>query len=75
MKAKKLPKLKGVKLVEEGLAKGVINEAERADLLKAEELRNEAIQVDDFSDPEYHSKEVPTKSSPNMEASARMYGK
>jgi acyl-CoA dehydrogenase len=74
VKAKKLPKLKGVKLIEEALAKGVITQIERADLLKAEELRIDAIQVDDFSEQEYHAREatVPTKQGTEP---ARMYGK
>jgi acyl-CoA dehydrogenase len=73
VKAKKLPKIKGPKLIEEALAKGVITQVERADLLKAEELRNDAIQVDDFSEQEYHSRGTTVNN--NVDNPARMYGK
>ena len=53
VKAKTLQKAKGRKLYEAALAAGVINADEQALLLRAEEMRNEAIQVDDFSQEEY----------------------
>lgn len=53
VKAKKLPKLKGVNLVMEAVKQGVITEVEAASLKKAEELRLDAITVDDFSQEEY----------------------
>ncbi len=53
VKAKQLPKLKGDALVAEALQQGVIDRAEAATLKKAEEMRFEAITVDDFSEEEY----------------------
>ncbi len=53
LKSKKIPKVKGPKLVEEALKAGVISEMEAANLKKAEELRLDAITVDDFSQTEY----------------------
>jgi len=55
VKAKKIPKIKGPKLLEEALKAGVISEVEAANLKRAEELRLDAITVDDFSPEEYHS--------------------
>ena len=54
MKKKVLPKIKGPQLVQEALDKGVINQEEFELVQKAEELRWDAIQVDDFSEEEYH---------------------
>lgn len=54
VKSKVLAKLKGSKLIDEALAKGVINTDEKATMLKAEEARWDAIQVDDYSETEYH---------------------
>lgn len=56
VKDKKLPKLKGPQLVQEALKLGVISETEAASLKKSEDLRWEAIQVDDFSQEEYLGK-------------------
>jgi len=56
LKSKKIPKVKGPKLVEEALKAGVISEMEAANLKKAEELRLDAITVDDFSQAEYVSR-------------------
>jgi acyl-CoA dehydrogenase len=53
VKSKKIPKVKGPKLIEEALKAGIITEVEAANLKKAEELRLDAIQVDDFSQEEY----------------------
>ncbi len=58
VKAKKLPKLKGAKLVEEALKQGVISEVEVATLKRANELRFDATTVDDFSQEEYVNYEV-----------------
>ncbi len=55
---KRIAKLKGAALIEEALAKGIITPEEKADLQKAEEARWDAIQVDDFSETEFHSHEV-----------------
>ncbi len=53
LKEKKLPKVKGMKLVEEALKASVITQEEAVNLKKAEELRLDAIAVDDFSQEEY----------------------
>lgn len=53
VKAKTLAKAKGKALYDAALANGVITAADHALLARAEELRNEAIQVDDFSQEEY----------------------
>jgi acyl-CoA dehydrogenase len=53
VKAKTLPKAKGKALYDSALAASVITSDEHALLARAEELRNEAIQVDDFSQEEY----------------------
>jgi acyl-CoA dehydrogenase len=53
VKAKKLAKAKGRVLYDSALSAGVIDAAEHALLARSEELRNEAIQVDDFSQDEY----------------------
>ncbi len=58
VKKKTLPKAKGRALYDSALEKGVITNDEHAVLVRAEELRTAAIQVDDFSQEEYleHSK-------------------
>lgn len=56
LKEKKIPKVKGPKLVEEALKAGVISEVEAANLKKAEELRFDAITVDSFTQEEYLSR-------------------
>jgi acyl-CoA dehydrogenase len=53
VKSKILPKLKGAAAVQAALEKGIITQEEAADLARAEELRAQAIQVDDFSQDEY----------------------
>ncbi|MGZ5432292.1 MAG: acyl-CoA dehydrogenase [Thermoanaerobaculia bacterium] len=55
VKAKTLEKAKGRALYDAALEKNVITADEHAVLLRAEELRNAAIQVDDFSQEEYLS--------------------
>lgn len=76
VKSKAIPKIKGPKLYDEALAKGVITAQEKSDLLKAEELRWDAIQVDDFSEEQYHSRQVPVASKDSKsESNQRMYGK
>ena len=52
-KEKKLPKAKGAELVAEALKAGIITPAEADILKRAEELRLDAITVDDFSQDEY----------------------
>jgi acyl-CoA dehydrogenase len=53
IKEKTLPKLKGAPAYQAALEKNVITKEEHADLVRAEELRTQAIQVDDFSQEEY----------------------
>ena len=53
LKSKKIPKAKGMKLVEEALKANIITQVEAGTLKKAEELRFDAITVDDFSQEEY----------------------
>jgi acyl-CoA dehydrogenase len=53
VKAKTLAKAKGRALYDNALASGIITAEEHTLLARAEELRNEAIQVDDFSQEEY----------------------
>lgn len=53
VKEKKLARAKGPALFESALAVNVITADEHALLLRAEELRGAAIQVDDFSQEEY----------------------
>lgn len=73
---KRIAKLKGQALIDEALAKGVITAEEKANLQKAEEARWDAIQVDDFSDPEFHSHSVSGKpAAPSSPDVARAYGK
>ena len=55
VKAKTLPKAKGRALYESALEKGIITADEHVVLVKSEELRAAAIQVDDFSQEEYLS--------------------
>lgn len=50
---KVLAKAKGRMLIDAALDKGVINKEEHVDVIRAEELRNEAIQVDSFTQEEY----------------------
>jgi acyl-CoA dehydrogenase len=59
VKKKTLPKAKGRALYDSALEKGVISRDEHAVLIRAEELRSEAIQVDDFSQEEYVSHSAP----------------
>jgi acyl-CoA dehydrogenase len=53
VKAKTLPKAKGRALYDSARAAGVISADEHTVLMRSEELRNAAIQVDDFSQDEY----------------------
>jgi acyl-CoA dehydrogenase len=53
VKSRTIPKLKGAAAAQAALDKGVINAAEFADIARAEDLRAQAIQVDDFSQDEY----------------------
>lgn len=50
---RQIPKAKGRALTESALAKGLISKEEYQDVLRADELRTEAIQVDSFSQEEY----------------------
>lgn len=77
---KRIAKLKGPALIDEALAKGVITAEEKATLQKAEEVRWDAIQVDDFSEAEYHSHEVAQHASESVSSGQTMrrdgvYGK
>jgi acyl-CoA dehydrogenase len=74
VKAGTLPKMKGPKLAAEALKKGVLSQTEFEALKKAEELRWDAIQVDDFSEDEYHqSSNVKAHSKPGPVL--QVYGK
>ncbi|HWW59997.1 MAG TPA: acyl-CoA dehydrogenase [Thermoanaerobaculia bacterium] len=53
VKAKSIPKAKGRVLYDSALANRIITADEHAVLLRSEELRTAAIQVDDFSQEEY----------------------
>jgi acyl-CoA dehydrogenase len=53
VKAGKVVKAKGAKLVENAVAGGVITQDEAVAMKKAEQIRYEAIQVDDFTEAEY----------------------
>ena len=53
IRTKQIPKLKGDAAAKAALDKGVITSDEYAQLAKAEELRYQAIQVDDFTQEEY----------------------
>jgi acyl-CoA dehydrogenase len=53
VKGKSIPKAKGRALYDAALAKGIITSGEYDVLLRSEELRTAAIQVDDFSEEEY----------------------
>jgi acyl-CoA dehydrogenase len=53
IKSKTIPKLKGTEALKAALDKGVISQDEHAALARAEDLRWQAIQVDDFSQEEY----------------------
>jgi acyl-CoA dehydrogenase len=53
VKKQVLPKKKIGDLINIALEKGIINRDEQNDLINAEALRYQAIQVDDFSDEEY----------------------
>jgi len=50
---RQIPKAKGLALTESALAKGLITKEEYQDVLRADELRTDAIQVDSFSQEEY----------------------
>ncbi|MCO5143873.1 MAG: acyl-CoA dehydrogenase [Oligoflexia bacterium] len=56
VREKKIAKIKGAKLFQEALAKGVINQAEFESLDKAEKLRWASIQVDEFTLEEYKNR-------------------
>lgn len=51
-----LPRIKGAKLYEEALAKGVINKQEFDSIAEAEKLRWETIQVDEFTLEQYKNR-------------------
>lgn len=53
VRSKQIPKVKGPALYKEALAKGVINQAEFDSIDKAEKMRWDAIQVDEFTLDEY----------------------
>jgi acyl-CoA dehydrogenase len=61
VRAKKIAKIKGPGQIEEALKHGVITSDEKSIMMKAEEVRWDAIQVDDFSDEEYHSTQTKSK--------------
>lgn len=53
VKDKTIPRAKGAALLQSALEKNVVTKEEFADLSKADELRYDAIQVDDFGQEEY----------------------
>ena len=53
IRKKELPKIKGAGILPVALEKGVITQDEFDQVKKAEELRNDAIQVDDFGPEEF----------------------
>jgi len=53
VKTKQIPKLKGAAASQAALDKGIITKAEFDELARADQLRWEAIQVDDFTEDEY----------------------
>ena len=59
VKAKTLAKAKGLALYDAALEKNVITTDEHAILLRSEELRMAAVQVDDFSQEEYVNHSAP----------------
>ena len=68
VKAKKLPKLKGPKLVEEALKAGVISQNEANTLKQAEEMRNDCVQVDSCTQEDYVARAVTSPSEVFMKA-------
>ncbi len=60
VKEGRLPKVKGLKLVEEAVKINLITEVDAANLKKAEEVRLDAITVDDFSQAEFFGKSEET---------------
>ena len=59
VKSGKVPRAKGMKLIENALTAGAITSEEAQVLKKAEEARFDAIQVDDFSEAEYRRTGTP----------------
>jgi acyl-CoA dehydrogenase len=74
VRKKTLPKVKGPKLLQAALEASVITKDEFEVLKKAEELRWDAIQVDDFSESEYHQNKG-VKSQPKAASVQEVYGK
>ena len=72
IREKKMAKVKGAGRIDEALAKGVITPDEKSNLQRADEVRWEVIQVDDFSESEYHSRGEEAVSPP---AQHQAYGK
>lgn len=58
VKDKRLPKKKPAELLPEALKQQVITQEEYNVVMRSEDVRNQAIQVDDFSQEEYHSNKV-----------------
>lgn len=72
VRTKRMAKVKGAKRIDEALEKGVITADEKSNLLKAEEVRWDAIQVDDYSESEYHSSVEGVSPRPPLD---KAYGK
>ncbi len=68
VKEKKLPKAKLPQLIQQAAEKGIITHEELANLKKAEELRLDAITVDDFSQLEYLQQAVEAQQPAAMRA-------
>lgn len=67
IRAKVMPKARGPAAVQAAMEKGVITQEEYNDLVKADEMRFAAIQVDDFTEEEYvkHSGPRTMQASPS----------
>jgi acyl-CoA dehydrogenase len=62
VRSRVLPKKATVMLIDEAVEKNVITKEEGEQIRQAEAFRFDAIQVDDFSEEEYHSKDLITSS-------------
>ena len=68
VRSKEIPKLKGAAAAQAALEKGVITSAEHAQLAAADQMRYQAIQVDDFSQEEFIGRS--SRSSQKLHAEA-----
>lgn len=76
VRQKLIPKIKGPELIKIALEKGIINTDEQRDLIRSEELRWQAVQVDDFSEAEFHGGvSTPNKSKTDWTTSTKQAAK